>query len=357
MTADGWVASDATKYSLKDQRPDWVSLVSVAVAVEDISEFNEGYTSIVGDKLDKFGLEIQHPIIKNEDLNRWGSDWQRKDMRREIVTDLLTIEAIDNIQVVETSLHSRWVTVFRGKENKKKRVRSEEFIEKHLQPYYNLISIWEYLRKSDNRPRTYRNVMTDDFSGKTSPAWIQIGKMSDNLRVIPKGDQTYPLLSLADLLMELIKQEVDEWNEHQIYKYLKKTTPADSAYVDSDGINESEQLKMISPLNTHNVNTHLHYPHPIVFIETGSLGSNVVSSLDFFDHAARFARSKNGCVKFFDEKQDRDYITGSDYIICVDNNTSRHEHFGRLNDLRKPKIMSQKEAKNLFADELGAYEG
>jgi hypothetical protein len=356
MTADGWVASDATKYSLKDQRPNWVSLVSVAVAVEDITAFNSAYASIVDDKLDKFGIEIQHPIIKNEDLNRWGSDWQRKDMRREIVTELLAIEPIDNIQVVETSLHSRWVTVFRGDENKKDRIRSEKFVEKYLQPYYNLISIWEYLRKSDGRPRTYRNVMTDDFSGKTSSAWIQIGKMSDKLQVIPKGDQTYPLLSLADLLMELIKQEVDDWNEHQIYRYLKENTPADSAYVDSDGINESEQLKMISPHNAHNVNTHLHYPHPIIFVETGNLGSDVVSSLGFFDHAAKFARSKGGCVKFFNEKQDRDYITDRDYVICVDGNTNRHDHFTQLNDLREPKIMSRKEAKKTFTDELGAYE-
>lgn len=176
MSTNGWVASDATKYSLEDQRPDWVSLVSVAVAVKDISEFNKSYQNIVEDKIDKFGIKSQHPIIKNEDLNRWGSDWQRKDMRRDVVTELLTIESLTTIQVVETSLHSRWVTVFRNQENKKNRIRSEEFIEKYLQPYYNLISIWEYLRKHEDRPETYRNVMTDDFSGKTSPAWIQIGK-------------------------------------------------------------------------------------------------------------------------------------------------------------------------------------
>jgi len=170
MSTDGWVASDATKYSLEDQRPDWVSLVSVAVAVEDLSEFNNSYESIVDGKVDEFGIEVQHPIIKNEDLNRWGSDWQRKEMRRDIVEELLTIRALDTIQVVETSLHSQWVTVFRNEEDKKDRIRSEEFIEKHLQPYYNLISIWEYLRKHEDRPKTYRNVMTDDFSGKSSPA-------------------------------------------------------------------------------------------------------------------------------------------------------------------------------------------
>jgi len=301
MSTDGWVASDATKYSLEDQRPDWVSLVSVAVAVEDLSEFNNSYESIVDGKVDEFGIEVQHPIIKNEDLNRWGSDWQRKEMRRDIVEELLTIRALDTIQVVETSLHSQWVTVFRNEEDKKDRIRSEEFIEKHLQPYYNLISIWEYLRKHEDRPKTYRNVMTDDFSGKSSPAWIQIGKMSNELQVIPKGDQTYPLLSLADLLMELIKQEVDEWNEQQIYEYLKKKTPNDSAYVDSDGVNETEQLRMISPHSTHNINTHLHYPHPIVFIDTGSIDSRTVTSLDFFDHATKFARSNGGCIKFFDK--------------------------------------------------------
>jgi len=355
MLNGGWVASDATRYSLEDQRPDWVSLVSVAVGVKSISDFNDDYFDIVEDKLDAYDIPVQHPIIKNQDVNRWGKDWQRKEMRRDIVTELLTINSIDTMQIIETSLHSRWVTVFQGDEQKKNRVRSEEFINEYLQPYYNIISLWEYLRKNDKRPRTHRNVMTDDFSGKLSPAWIQIGKMTDEFRVVPKGDQTYPLLSLADLIMELVKQEVDDWNEDEIYNYLKPLTPADSAWVDSDGINNKEELAMIAPHTSHNINTNLHYPHPVLFIDTGNIGSSTATSLDFFDHAAKFARESGGCLKFFNERQDRDYITGEDYLICLNDNTDQYSHLNSLNDQKAPTVLNIEQSKDLFSAEFNAY--
>jgi hypothetical protein len=40
MDENGWVASDATKYKFHDQRPNWISLAAVAVAVDDIERFN-----------------------------------------------------------------------------------------------------------------------------------------------------------------------------------------------------------------------------------------------------------------------------------------------------------------------------
>jgi hypothetical protein len=268
----------------------------------------------------------------------------------------LKIGAIDTIQITETSLHSRWVTVFRGEEHKKDRLRSEEFLENHLQPYYNLISIWEYLRKTESRPRTHTNVMTDDFSGKISPAWMQVGKMSDELIVVPKGDKTYPLLSMADLLMELVKQEVDDWNEKHIYEYLAEATPGDSAYVDSDSISEDRELRMIAPMNSNNINTHLYYPHPVIYIDVGgSIDSRTVSSLDFFHHATRFARENGGCVKFFSHNQDRDYVTSDDYLVTIGGNESRYAHLSGLNSDRSPEVLSTDEAKTLFDDEFGAY--
>lgn len=155
MSSDGWVASDATKYSLEDKRPDWVSLVSVAVAVDDLSSFNEEYYEIVRSYMSDFGIKRRFPVIKSDDISRWAEDWLIKEVKRDLVEELLQIEHLDTIQITETSLHSRWVTIFAEDGNREDTVRSEEFIDKYLQPYYNLISIWEYLRKSNNRPRTH----------------------------------------------------------------------------------------------------------------------------------------------------------------------------------------------------------
>lgn len=355
MNQGGWVASDATEYSLQDRRPDWHSLVSVAISVHNIQDFNQEYSEIIEEKADVHGINIRYPIIKNEDLNRWCPDWDRKAIRRDIVTELLDISEIATIQITETSLHSKWVDVFKGEENNKRRIRSEDFIEQYLQPYYNLVSIWEYLRNDDSRPNTYYNVMTDDFSGKISPAWLQIGQMADELNVIPKGDQTYPLLSMADLVMELVKQEVDDWHERQIYEYLRSVTPDDSAYIDSDAINAEDDLKMIAPVTNHNVNTNLHYPHPIVFIDTGSVGSSSLTSLDLYRHALHYAKVNNGCVKMFNENQDRDYLDANDILICLDGNSTDYSYLTEYNDQKAPILMTAEESIEFFHDEIGAF--
>jgi hypothetical protein len=97
---DGWVASDATKNSLEDERPDWISLVSVAIAVSDIDSFDEEYDDIISEHTSRHGIPIQHPILKNKDLNRWCNEWERKTIRNGIISDLIKIECIYKIQLI-----------------------------------------------------------------------------------------------------------------------------------------------------------------------------------------------------------------------------------------------------------------
>jgi hypothetical protein len=350
---EGWVASDATKNSLEDERPDWISLVSVAIAVSEIDSFDDEYNEVISEHTSRHDIPIQHPILKNKDLNRWCNEWERKTIRSDIISDLLKIEYIDTIQLIETSLHSEWVEVFSGEKHKQDRIRSKEFITKYLQPYYNIISIWEYLRKAEKRPRTHRNVLTDDFSGKLSPAWLQLGEMADAVNVVPKGDQTYPLLAFTDLLMEYTKNQVEEWNQREIYEAIRSETPDDSAYVDSDSIDSFEDLELIAPFKTKNVNTLPHYPHPIIFIDPGNLGQNGVTSCEFFKHATMYAHRNWGCVKFFEEHSDRDYLSGEDFLISMDGDTEKYSYLEKLNNERAPTIINVDEAKEIFHEELG----
>lgn len=351
------MASDATKYSLKDRRPDWVSLVSVAVAVKDIKKFNSAYGKTVRQYMQDYDIRRRYPILKSDDIARWADDWVIEDVLRDMVEDLLRIETLDTIQITETSLHSRWVDVFSDDGNSQKTVRSEDFINKYLEPYYNIISVWEYLRKAGTRPRTHRKVLTDDFSGHISPAWLSVGSKAEELRIVPKGDETYALLSMADLLMEYIKQEVDTWGEKEIYEHLKERTHEKGGWIDSDAIDTDEELRMIAPHKHTHINTARYYPSPTIYIDSGSLKSKVVRSLDFYDYALAYARKFDGSVKFLNESQDRDYITSQDYVICLDGNCSDYHYLEDLNSVRVPEVIDMDGALSLFEDKLGAYGG
>jgi hypothetical protein len=198
--------------------------------------------------------------------------------------------------------------------------------------------------------------MTDDFSGKISPAWLEVGERAEKLKIIPKGDETYPLLSMADILMEYIKQEVDDWDEKEIYEHLRQYTPDKSGWVDSDGIQTDKELKRIAPAYRTTINTAPYYPSPTLYLDTGGkFSSDVVTSLDFYDYALGFARKHGGCVKFFDENQDRDYITGNDYLICLDGDGAQYSYFQDMNATRVPEVLSLNEATELFQDDIDAY--
>lgn len=352
MTGDGWVASDATKYTFHDQRPNWISLAAVAVAVDDLQEFNEEYSDIVKEKSEQYGIHTQHPIIKDEDITRWVTDWERAEARRDIVTELLSIDTIREIQFVETSLSPMWVTLFSENEDDKKRMESQKFMNNFLEKYYNIIAVWEYLRKKETRPQhlphsdwpIHKNVITDDFGGHISEAWLDIGDLANEIRVIPQGDKTYPLLSLADLAMDMVKQQVSEWDEQNIYEFLKDITPDDSAYVDSIAIDNGKDLKNIVPHTTESIRSILHYPSPKIYIETGN-------SMD-----VKFAQENKGCVKFFNENHDRDFMTSEDYLISLDDTESVLSDYEELNDRKSITVLDRSGAKLLFRRELEAFD-
>ncbi|MDS0260247.1 hypothetical protein NDI56_12660 [Haloarcula sp. S1CR25-12] len=358
------MASDATKYRFHEQQPNWVSLAAVAVAVDDIEEFDSRYFEIITKKCGEYGIETEHPIIKDSDITRWVKDWEREDARKEIVQELLTIETIREVQFVETSLPPQWVTLFRDNEDDRKRMESQEFMNNILEKYYNIIAIWEYLRKKKTRPEhlpydtwpIHKNVLTDDFGGQISKSWLDVGELSNKIRVIPQGDKTYPLLSLADLTMDMVKQQVEEWDEEEIYKFLKDITPEDSAYVDSKSIDHGIDLRHMVPHTTDSIRSILHYPSPTVYIETGDeLSTKKVKSLDIFEHACKFAQKSDGCVKFFNENHDRDFMDSSDFLICLGDNKDQLEDYASLNDRKSVSVLDRSEAIRLFQDELSAF--
>ncbi|QRY21734.1 hypothetical protein JT689_01630 (plasmid) [Halobacterium sp. GSL-19] len=362
MDEDGWVASDATKYKFHDQRPNWISLAAVAVAVDDIEEFNEEYFDIIKKKSEKYGIQTQHPIIKDEDITRWVTDWERSKARREIVTELFAIDTLREIQFVETSLSPQWVTIFEENEDNKKRVNSQKFMNNYLEKYYNVVAIWEYLRKKKTRPEhlpfqqwpIHKNVMTDDFGGQISETWLDVGDLADQIEVIPQGDKTYPLLSLADLTMDMVKQQVENWDVQEIYELLKEITPEESAWVDSKAISHGDDLQKMVPHTTDSIRSIQHYPSPTVYLDSGNrFKSKKVKSLDFFDDACKYAQENGGCVKFFNESHDRDFMSSSDILVALDESKlSNLRDYEEMNDKKSVTVLTQKEASERFTEEL-----
>jgi len=220
--ANGWVASDSTPNNFGDKQGE-TSLVSVAIAVEDMDEFETSYFEKVEQVLGDDNLN-PFPIVKGSQFNRTVADSHRKSKRGELVEELLSIPSVETIHVTETYIEPRWIELFTEDDTKDtSRLSSKQFKKQKLSQYYNLVAIWKYLTYGESRATDTRwNVLTDSFSGKRTPLWEEIGELSDELRVIPYGDKTYPLLSMSDLLLTYLKEEVYPLFYGKIYDHLNE---------------------------------------------------------------------------------------------------------------------------------------
>lgn len=346
---EGIIATDSTRNSFEDARPNGVNLVSVAVSVTDVAEFESRYFAIIAQALDEYGINSEHPLIKSEHISRYVVDWRRKEARRSLVSELLDIDVLDTIFVTETYLRPQWIDLYEENPNVNRRESADKFVNDILSSYYEIVSVWKYLERYADGDATHRNVMTDDFTGQVCRAWDRIGELSETFVAVPQGDQTYPILSMADLLTGLLKQEVYPLRAGEIEDYLKSRT---AAYVNTASVHKGEDLSSVVPYSTDGIRTELHYPDPTVYLERGSLSKKKVKSLDIFEKACMYAHSAGGCVKFLEENSDRHHFTSDDMILCLDGDPGSLRDYEYLNNTKSVTVTSPDDAVVTFNEAI-----
>jgi hypothetical protein len=331
---DPWVASDSSTHAVKKSNYDPISLVSVALAVDDLSRFNSKYNSVISKKCAEYGIGLHRPVIKSHDINRFSPEWAREDALSDIVESLLQIDTIANVHFTETTLgeeNDPTIPAYHAEDTPD--VLGPNEVRRKVEPYYNLVPVWDYLRSFGDAPFGYHNVLVDDFGGKESDIWHTIGKEVDELRVAPKGDQIYPLLSMTDLIMSYIAQEVSEWDEDTIHNHLEEITPKKSAFAAAQSIDSKEDLQKIVPRSHHPAKTEIHYAHPVIYIEKGSRNKDRIQTTRAFDLLCDYANTHQGCVKFFNEDQDLKYMTSDDYMVSFDADADMYKKYNGISGM------------------------
>ncbi|CQR53865.1 hypothetical protein [Haloferax massiliensis] len=349
MSSDGIIAADATKNEFHKQHPHGVNVVSVAIAVGDHQKFNEKYFEIIKEKIEKYDIKLPHPILKSKDISRHIPTWQTEEARKDIVFELLSIDVLDTIYVTETYLKPKWIELYSDEEDEFRRMTSHDFVKDILFQYYDIVSIWKYLERYHGGDGTHYNVMTDYFSGQVCRAYQELGELADNFLIVPQGDQTYPVLSMADLVTGLLKQEVYPLRKDEIEEYIKDETPG---YVVADSVYDGKDLERLVPHVTDGIRTDLNLPDPTVYIARGDVPKDRVTSLDMFHHACMYAQIKGGSVKFFEENNDRHHFSGEDILVCVDGNSEIYADYERLNTQYSITVFDAESAINHFLDEI-----
>lgn len=351
MPTKGIIAADATENDFHDTHPNGFSAISVAIAIEDRESFNSEYFDIIEGKIDKYGIKTPTPIIKDKYINRYIPQWQQEEAREDIVLELLSIDAIDTIYVTETYLQPFWIELYREEDTAFRREISHEFVEDILFQYYDIISIWKYLKRYENTGPSYDHIITDSFSGQVCKAYEEVGELCSQFDVVPYGDSTYPVLSMADLVTGLLKQEVFPLRREEIQDYIQDDTPA---YVETESVHKDD-LENIVPHKTDNVRTDLLRPDPTVYLHRGDkISKSRLLTLDIFHYACLYAQQRGGCVKMFDESNDQHHLSGDDLIICLDNTSSEYKDYEELNAKYSAEVLDREDGMDYLKENLPA---
>lgn len=328
------MASDSSTHTVKNSEYDPETLVSVAIAVDDLDDFNDQYHSIVSDGCSRHDVSPRRSVVKSYDLNEFAPEWEREAALRDIVENLLQIDTIANVHFTETTLGEEGQEVIPAYRTEgTPQVLGPEEARKDIRSYYNLVPVWDYLRNYGDASFGYHNVMVDDFGGKETDIWYSIGEKSERLRVIPKGDEVYPLLAMTDLTMSYIAQEVSDWHEDAIQDHLENVTPDKSAFANARSIDSMDDLKKIVPRSRRPVKTQIHHPHPRICLERGKMDKKKMKTTEVFDQICEYAKDQEGCVKFFNESQDLKHMNDTDYLVSLDETADLYRKYKNISNM------------------------
>lgn len=331
-TGEAWVGSDATFHTYSEGGFEHNSEIAIAIAVDDRDQFNTRYRSIIETKAGEYNSPLKRPVLKSHEVREMASEWEYDDVITNVVEDLLDIDNILNIHVTVTNITNQMVTAYEQGRGPPEQI-SRDRLHGELRNYYHLIAIWDYLDEYRDAPWGTDNVLLDDFEGKDNNPWRRTGKISDSLHVIPQGDVTYPLLSLADLTMDYVKEKTEEWTASAIRDTLISATPDDTAYVNTKGFHTPEDVSDLVPIARRNINRSRHYPHPIVFIDRGGIDRDELTNYELYHTIAEYVYEESGCMKYFSETEDGNIVEPEDYIVCLDeSDTHKYKKFERYNN-------------------------
>lgn len=338
-SADSWIGSDATSHQITDEDGfDVTSLIAIAIAVENRSEFNRQYREVLARKSEEYGISIKRPVLKTHELWEGSTEWDYENIVSDFVGELLEIDCISNIHITITTLDRQTAPAYQQQPNSKKYLGPKE-IENEISNYYNLISVWDYLDEYSDAPWGTTNVLLDDFEGKDNEPWRRIGRISNKLMIIPQGDYTYPILSLADLTMDYIKGNIETWSEESIQAELEDVTPDDSAFVNTKSLSSQSDIEKLTPISRRNIERKHHYPHPTIFIDRNGIDREKLRRFDIYHTISDYAYDNSGCIKYFNEHSDGGIIRDGDYIVCLGDDTSEYSNYKNLNKKEAPELL------------------
>jgi|GEM_PF-1948115 len=310
---DKTVAVDAAKKSSGDHR----YLIGVAVELSDLEEFRRHYCQTVREWYREWGIARTNEVIKSDHLSRNLPSYRLADARDELQRKILDTTSINRINICLCWHQARVDTPLNE-------MGGGKFINQFVKPYFPAVTLWQYHRSQRSyTPAT--EAMVDSFSGKITKSWKYVGNKF-NISIIPKGDQTYPELSAADLISAALSNVLPDTTDPEECEriangwILERLPDTDEQYAETRVLSEDSNNWVIEHLKPHkyDVRPHLHYPHPVFYVDEKVLSGKEREAIDrsqLFGYLCNVARDRGGCVTKLEPGSFPFTVRDGDYIV------------------------------------------
>lgn len=326
MFDEPFLASDSSKIRTRREPKDFLDLVSLTLEVGNPKEFRSEYFDIMESNLEEYGLGAER-VYKYDHLKNHIPSFDLSDVVDNITKDLLSSEHIEKIQITRTYTPDPVIT-WKGE------IEGLDFADDILSQYYDVVSTWKHLR---NNPESPKNIILDDIQGKITECWKYVGKTSENLKICPHGDMTYPAISACDLICSFIKLHIHPPKTENIHKTLEELT---SSFLNTDSVYEEDDLEKMIPTLHYSIKPINFYPHPLFLIERGKMSKDIVKGSDLFKLLLQHVYKEGGAVTFADYISHIDILEEGDHIICLDNEKAElTRKIEKLNIQRKLEVV------------------
>ena len=299
----------------------FVSVLGVAVKVGDYWEYSEMYQEAMKQAFAKVNQIPDYQYYCVDDMRNFSQKYQILDSFVKEIS--CHIEKVHVFYTLFSKQRLETVKVF-GRLAQREKIKLaaptrtyEELVNKYLLHCFPVVCAWkltEYLF-----PETVRFHL-DSYGGNICEAQEYLEKSGFTYYVYPSGDCSNPVISTADLLLDVLDNRLNINNKYLLFDNIRPTFPEFGENLLVYPI-LNKHLSVINPLDNKTIDTTPKLQHPVFWVFKGDklIESSTMKKSKTYRNLIDYASAKLGVVKMFESGKDINFVQEGDYGVYINN--------------------------------------
>jgi len=295
------------------------SVIGIAVKVRDYMTFQKHYAEALKKSINILGLENDFQFYCFNDIKE--SDNYYSFLESFFKAILPHLEKVHIFYTLFSKKRLAKVKVY-GRLSHREKIKLseptrtyEKLLSSHILQCFPAICAWrltEYFK-----PGTVEFHL-DSYSGHIFEAQEQLDQSPFKVQVYPGGDCVNPVISTADLLVELLDKRLEKNSKFLLFENLRPVMPEFGDKILVYPIS-NKHLKYIVPVDKQIIITENKIRHPVFWVFKGEeiVDSGSIKRSESYRNLQDYAAGQFGVVKMFDKAKDIEFFEEGDLGVYL----------------------------------------